>query len=246
MPRFGAFTVLSSCSRCGQPLPINAPVLSVRCGGCNADVAVPAGFWGDLLVLLDDEHDVLTEGKPRHLTSSIASSEARCSWARALPCCGRCGQSLPLDIALDAERDLSCPGCGHGVSVYPAPGWLREVSPTAQQVYSDERSPGRAPPNAPSAGMSDAPKPIVMPCPQCGGTLKLGGDSQRLVQCHFCSADVFLPDALWSRLHPVRTVHEWYVRFDGETVAQRRARVAKEANEHNARVAAEAKKKTGK
>jgi hypothetical protein len=44
----------------------------------------------------------------------------------------------------------------------------------------------------------------------------------------------------------VRTVHEWYVRFDGETVAHRRARVAKEANDHNARVAAEAKKKAGK
>jgi DNA-directed RNA polymerase subunit RPC12/RpoP len=137
MARFGAFTVLTSCARCGQPLPINAPVLSVRCGGCNTDVAVPAGFWGDLLVLLDDEHDLLTEGKPRHLTWTIASIDARCSWARALPCCGGCGQSLPLDIALDAERDLSCPGCGHGVSVYPVPGWLREVSPTAQQVYSD-------------------------------------------------------------------------------------------------------------
>ena len=65
-----------------------------------------------------------------------------------------------------------------------------------------------------------------MTCPACGGGLHPGADGDRLARCRFCSAEVVLP---------ARKVEVWFARFDGETAAHRRARVAREASEHNAR-----------
>jgi hypothetical protein len=41
--------------------------------------------------------------------------------------------------------------------------------------------------------------------------------------CRFCHTDVYLPDDVWRRLHPVATVKEWFIRFEGQTRAQRAA-----------------------
>ncbi|MGH7296871.1 MAG: hypothetical protein ACRELB_18170 [Polyangiaceae bacterium] len=232
MPRYGAFTLLTSCSRCGQPLPINAPALSARCAACNASVAVVADVWGDLLVLFDDEHELLTEGTTRHHGTSIASMDARCSFARSFPSCDGCSTPLPLDIALDADLDLRCASCGRAARVYPVPGWLRDVCATAQQIYALDGGARPSPGHAAPADASGAAGPVAIVCPQCGGALHASADGARVVRCRFCSADVVLP---------ARTVQEWFVRFDGETAAHRRARVAREANEHNARMKAAAK-----
>jgi hypothetical protein len=223
MPRFGAFTLLVTCTSCGHPLPVNAPGLSARCGACDAVVRVPAGVWGDLLVLFDDEHQHLTEGTTRHHTANLASmDDVRCTFALCLPRCA-CGTALPLDVALDAEVDVSCTGCSRRTRVYPVPGWLRAVCPTAEQVFSLDRGAGRDP-----SEVQAASAPVVIACPACGGGLHLAADGDRVARCRFCSAEVVLP---------ARKVEAWFVRFDGETAADRRARVAREANEHNARTA---------
>ena len=145
MPRFGAFTVLVTCTGCGQPLPVNAPGLSARCGACDGVVGVPAGVWGDLLVLFDDEHEHLTEGVTRHHTGNLATADdVRCTFALSVPRCG-CGAALPVDVALDTEADVDvgCPSCGRRARVYPVPAWLREVCSTAEQLVRLESSRGR-------------------------------------------------------------------------------------------------------
>ena len=224
MSRFGAFTVRTECARCGQPLPLNGPFNVAHCASCQADLPVHPGLWNVLLKKLDDEHDAMIEGAPGRLMQTIEGVQFHCSYMRSLPRCDKCSATLPLDVATTVERDLFCTGCGDGASVYPAPQWLRDIVPTAQQVYSVDRGAGPDARRAVPLGVvTEAPQPIVMPCPQCGGALQLGGEAERVVKCHFCTADVYLPDDLWKRLHPVRVIREWFVRFEGETSAQQEA-----------------------
>jgi hypothetical protein len=102
------------------------------------------------------------------------------------------------------------------------PGWLHEVCTAAQQIFSLDRGAGRDPGDAAAAAAA-----VVLACPACGGGLHVA-DGDRVARCRFCSAEVVLA---------ARKVEPWFVRFDGETAADRRARVAREANEHNARAA---------
>jgi uncharacterized integral membrane protein len=225
MSRYGAFTVRTECARCGQPVPINGPFQVMHCGACQADTPVHDGLWAVLLPRVDDRYHEMPEGVPERFSRGIDGLTYHCSFARSAPRCDKCGVALPLDATPGAERDVFCTSCGDGASVYPAPEWLRTIVPSAQQIYSVDRGGGaEARRGVPLGGVVESPQPIVMPCPQCGGALHLGGDSERVVKCKFCSADVYLPDDLWRRLHPVRTVREWFVRFDGETGAQREQR----------------------
>lgn len=231
MPRYGAFTVRADCLRCGQPVPINGPFQSMHCAACQADTPVHDGLWAVLLTKLDDDWAQMPEGAASRLTKTIDGPTYHCSFARSVPRCDKCGAALPTDVPLEVERDVFCTACGDGASVYPAPRWLRYSAPNAQQVTSVDRGGGVEARGARPAQVVQAPAPVVMACPQCGGALQLTGDSERTAQCRFCSVDVYLPDDLWKRLHPVRTVREWYVRFDGETAAHRieRERAAREA-----------------
>jgi hypothetical protein len=88
--------------------------------------------------------------------------------------------------------------------------------PTAVQIYAVDPGAGAAGAGA-APHVEDAARPVVMACPHCGGALRLSGESERLVPCQFCKADVYLPDDLWRRLHPAKTVREWFVRFEGKT-----------------------------
>jgi hypothetical protein len=40
------------------------------------------------------------------------------------------------------------------------------------------------------------------------------------VPCQYCKTDVYLPDDLWRRLHPVKTMAPWFVRFEGRSRAE--------------------------
>jgi hypothetical protein len=245
MSRFGSFTVRTECERCGMPLPINGPVRTARCGACQAELGVPASVLGELLVTLDDAHAAMSDGATRSRVWELAEKRFHCSYTRSAPRCGKCSQPLPVDVALDAERELPCETCGVSMGVYPAPEWVKQLSPTSQQVYSTVQSRAMTAGEAP-AKVADATAPVVMPCPRCGAALEVVGESERTVKCRFCSTDIFLPDELWSRLHPVRTVHEWFVRFDGETRAEREARYAAlhaQKEEGRRRLEEEARKK---
>lgn len=214
-------------------MPINAPVRRAHCRGCDASIDVPVDVWGDLLVLFDDEHEHLTLGQVRHHGTSIAGVDARCSFALTSPTCERCHALVPVDIPLDLRHDVPCGACGTRFHVYPVPEWLQKLSPTAQQIYARDLGEAHGE-SGMQASIPQGTAPIVMSCPQCGGSLRLGSDVTRTLTCHYCTSDVYLPDDLWQRIHPAKTVKEFFVRFEGETVAARRARASREANEHNA------------
>ena len=85
-------------------------------------------------------------------------------------------------------------------------------------------------------------KPIAMACPQCGGGLTITADDDRTIPCRFCEVEVFLPDELWRRLHPVATMSTWTLTWLGPELrtVEQEAEQAREAAEEQARIDAAA------
>jgi hypothetical protein len=122
------------------------------------------------------------------------------------------------------------------VASFAAPTWLRDLVANAREVFVTDPAAAPGAPSAAAVVPAVAARPVVMTCPQCGAALHVTAESQRTTTCQFCPVDVFLPDELWRRLHPVKVVRPWWVRFEGSTRRQEKA--ASEAAEQGRREAA--------
>ncbi|MBN1532270.1 MAG: hypothetical protein JXA20_06385 [Spirochaetes bacterium] len=216
MIRYAGFTILTKCDGCGQPVPLNGPFRAVRCAACRREVVIAPDSLAGLCNDFEEEREELHDGEAYRGTL-MGSGYFEYSYQRMEPRCGSCKAPLPMP-APDTDGPLPCPRCGVLHQVYPAPPWLRKRVPSAIQCLSREREASGD--TGPGLVDEDSPAPVVMACPKCGGTLTVTTVSERILRCEYCRSDAYVPDAVWTRLHPVKTAEEWFVRFEGKTAAE--------------------------
>lgn len=215
-PRYARVEARTQCGRCGSPLPLNGPTRAPLCSSCNHTAQIAPAVWKGLLEDIDEDWTEHDEGEGASSKIFTGGGEFNRTWIKSRPQCARCSAPLPVDaIPVGTSGNAACVSCGHAFATAPAPDWLRQVFPSATQTYGAEAE------LAPAAGGVRAEanlahvQPIVMRCPQCGGSLSIGVDAQRVTPCRFCNTEVYLPDEVWKRLHPVKTVSPWWVRLEG-------------------------------
>ena len=98
------------------------------------------------------------------------------------------------------------------------PRWL-DV-PSLRRIFGAEPEP----PEEPASVVVEQSAPVVMSCPKCSASLELDEKSRRLTTCGDCGTEVYLPDELWRRLHPVTRTERWYLEYDGPSSVARRRR----------------------
>jgi pSer/pThr/pTyr-binding forkhead associated (FHA) protein len=211
-PRYCSIKLLDKCPHCGSGLPVNGLLGTVLCGNCQKETNLGARYWK--AVLEDPDNDYSVGGGSYSL-----NFETDVRWKAERPACVKCAAELSVDdVPVGRTDDVLCPSCGQANSTYPAPDWLREALPSVRQVYCGERPAGA--PGSTGLEVEDGSKPVILSCPQCKGSLKVTSRSDRLVPCEYCGADVYLPDDLWKRLHPVKTSSTWYIRYEGKSQAR--------------------------
>ena len=209
--RYLAVRILDKCPSCGGGLPMNGLLSEVRCDMCHKTANLKPGYWESVLgTVLEDIHQE-AGGFSLNFSTDV-------SWKVKAPECPKCSAELPVEgVPTGAVDDLICPSCGARASTYPSPEWMKQLLPSIAQVFCGRR--------AAAAGEGDirvvGAKPVVLSCPSCGGSLKVTSESERTVTCGYCDADVYLPDDLWSRLHPKKTAATWYLRLEGKTKKER-------------------------
>lgn len=230
MSRYGCFEIRTNCGNCGQSVPVNGPFREIICSSCYKPVRIPtdnlAGFFNDF----DEEYPGYEEGDGSGGTLMGGGGTFEYKYRRLNPRCGNCRTKLP-ELTPDTEKSVNCDKCGTAMYVYPSFLWMKEIAPSAVQCISPERETSSD--GKPQLKTDEeAVKPVVMSCPQCGGTLSITEKSERILKCKYCTVDVYIPDAVWARLHPVQGTEEWFIRFEGKTLKklenERRKRDQKE------------------
>ncbi len=234
MTRMGArtagFTLRTECTSCGMPLPLDRPAQEVTCGQCQATVRVPDEVWQFAVDAFEGDKRP-PPGKMRTLSETVRGFRLHLQVANLRPHCEHCATAYDLP---DADGDFPCSRCGDPASVWTAPGWLRLQSPTCKRLVSID--PGGADSHGGASvdpSVADEVAPVAMQCPQCAASLRITAEHERIVPCQYCHTDVFLPDEVWRRLHPVKTVQWWFAVFEGKTAAN------KQRDAHDAAVAEE-------
>lgn len=209
------------CEKCDNAIMLNGPAREVLCSACQHTLDIHPMIWKSILANLPNE---LADAKAHEgITSNVIAGEFEheLTATRANPVCRSCGKPLTVPKRLDSGQSLVCPHCATENTVEPAPEWLTTVVPEATVLVNatlrdQSATDTETDSTGDVAGRSDSAggKPIYFTCPACKGGLKVDGSS-RLVTCEFCGADIYLPDDLWLRMHPVTTVATWYIGFTG-------------------------------
>jgi ribosomal protein S27AE len=201
-------TMSTQRKHCAMPIPLNGPTNLVRCLSCKRETPTDELFETIALANM--------RVKPKENYQYAAFDDPS-------PECARCGNGVSIAPYLakhGASTTLPCGSCGARTATYPAPPWLKAHFPNVLQVFGGDAD------IAHQHGGVDLPvdqagtKPVAMACPKCGGGLTIGPDTERTVACQFCSASVFIPDALWKELHPVKTMLRWTLTFTGELMTE--------------------------
>ena len=205
------------CPRCGQSVPINGPFRKLYCSSCSECFAIPnetiTGFLSDF----EEDSPGMKSGQGSGGTMIGGGGTFKYGYWLLAPRCSGCKTSLTLP-EFEKDTETAC-ACGRSYQVYPAPEWLRVAIPSARQIVSFQREMTEDDP-AGSMISESSEELVVMSCPQCGGALSVGTGNDRIMKCGFCGSEVYIPAAVWARLHPARKTEEWFVLFEGRTQKQ--------------------------
>ncbi|MDX2053649.1 MAG: hypothetical protein SFV15_14710 [Polyangiaceae bacterium] len=205
------YRVQFPCTECGEAVMLSGPQLVVECGACRSRLEIEAALWPSILGFRKFAAEfALVPGKTRG--SSLTSGEFRflVRWGPEVPQCAACGLALAAEaVPNGGVGALNCQ-CGASTQTFPVPAWLSALEPQALQVFGPERE-GVAP--SATVTTRDATRPVVFECPECGAKLKVKSDTARVHTCSYCDSDLYLPNALWRTLHPVRKRASFWVRF---------------------------------
>lgn len=212
--RFCVYKIQAPCDECGNSVILDGPLRRLDCVHCQSTLEYPEDFWKALLEDALEGYDGFGWDEGQNSQMFIGGRQVRVQYGRQMPKCPACRELLPLDqIGPAHDGPVFCGQCGKRTSSHPAPDWLRGLFPTAAQLYCAATE--ADPDGAQDLEIQDASKPVVMSCMQCGGALPITLETPRITTCKFCDTDLYLPDPLWRRLHPVKKRVPWYVRFSG-------------------------------
>ena len=230
MKRYACLELITSCGSCDGSVPVNGPFREVTCHSCFEKIAIPPERIADFINSFEEDFPELDTGQGRKGTVMSGSGTYKYRYWRMPPRCEDC--KIQLELPDPAVKDeIKCPECGRTYYHYPAPEWFMELVPSAVVCVASE------PPDSKERGEKlklgeGSSEPIVMSCPSCGGSLTVSAASKRLMVCDYCETEVYVPDPVWKRLHPVMKTKEWFVVLQGKTkkqiLAERRLRDQKE------------------
>jgi hypothetical protein len=139
-------------------------------------------------------------------------------YGKQKPRCAKCKTSLDESKYEDYTKagSAECTKCKNPVSVRHLPEAAQQIFGEVKYVIGEDAdlfSSGKTSMKTPQAA-----KPILFTCPSCAGNLKIDGTS-RVVTCNYCNSEIYLPDDLWLRLHPVKVVDRWYLVMDDAAIS---------------------------
>jgi len=202
------------CDECGSAVFLNGPVRSLKCSACHSELELDASDWKDLLEGGDLRYPDLHPDKSCRGSMMFGGRRYVYKYGAQIPRCPSCKTDLDLTgLAPGSDGDISCKSCGSKTETFPVPDWLRVELPRALQLFGAMRE-GEPEDVQPD---TQALKPVMMSCLNCGGGLEISRGTERITVCGYCDVELYVPDDIWRRMHPIRKRTPWYVFFGEPT-----------------------------
>ena len=200
------FEISTSCPKCKGALPLNGISESVLCDACRTPFPTPQATWESLLGDAIGEALASEIGSGRNATI-FSSANFSMTYGRQDPRCNpACKEPFSEQAIAEGARTgcIACTKCGKRTLVRSAPAWMRGLHPKLALLVGETTG---------AQTVSESPGQVRFHCYHCGGSLPLDG-STRSVRCAYCGNPVMVPDDIWVRMNPVRTVDRWYAVLD--------------------------------
>jgi len=204
---FASVEIKTECEKCGNPVMLNGPVRTLHCPSCQHEKEILPMTWKSILGDVIDETKDLKPGEGYQSQVIAGDFNRDMTIFKEDPVCSSCGNSLNnFPEKVSGVVNFQCPHCSSENMLSEAPAWLSSMVPEIVLIVNGQ--------TVQADGKKEEPggKPVYFTCPACSGNLTVDGTS-RLVTCKYCSGDIYLPDDLWLRMHPVKTVKKWYIGF---------------------------------
>lgn len=209
----------TACKSCGNTLPLNALTENVLCRSCQNINYFPYEKWKkSILDSALNEYSDLKEGEGQTQTVMTGEFTFQIMYGLQNPRCQKCKTYLLPEHMYDYAKTgyAVCGKCSNKVSVRTLPDELKDIFEGVKFLAGEDSDMFNT--NKEGIKTQNTGKPILFICPSCAGNLEVDG-TDRMITCKFCSSQIYLPDDLWLRLHPVKTVGRWYLVFDDKYVS---------------------------
>lgn len=203
----------TTCKHCSDPLMLNAFTEDILCSSCNKINTFTAETWQSLLEDAVNKAPKFKVGEGQPSTIFRGEYSYSLTYGRQEPRCGKC--KTGIDITKTEEYlksgSYTCSKCSNRIFIRKPSEMIAKAFPSVKYLTGEDddllsvnNGGGKLPASA---------KPVLFTCPSCAGNLKIDG-MERMVTCQFCDSQIYLPDDLWFRLHPPKTVERWYMLVD--------------------------------
>ena len=200
----------TACKHCSSPLMLNAFTEEFLCRACNKINSIPQETWKSLLNDALKEAPDFEPGDGQPSTIMTGEYSFNLMYGRLEPRCGKCKESIDTSNmeAYSDQKIIKCAKCGNALFVRKPSELVTTCFPAVKYMVGEDEN--LLSQNKAGAALPAASKPVLFNCPSCNGNLQVTG-ADRMVDCKFCGSQIYLPDDLWFRLHPVKSVERWFM-----------------------------------
>lgn len=200
------FSLKTDCLKCGKTLGVNGPLLNLTCAVCFKKMKLTTAYWSEQVASAE-------EGM------RIWNYPYTCNPTKIKkPHCYDCEKPFSdYKSYIGKDSKIICKHCGKSMYTFPAPKWLKKVLPMVVQIISTERDDEKESSAVLDLKANDSSqKPVIFSCPSCSAVLSINAKTERILNCEHCDADIYMPDPIWNRLHPVKIICPWTIIYEGK------------------------------
>lgn len=210
MIKCSAFRIQIVCPGCNSNHAVSGIVDFDTCQNCGKTINVRSVLQDRMFGFMDKVQYM--NGFLSGSIEQMGGTGAYKLFYSSMPCsCEECNNVLETGLllkAIEEGKPVICSACSHKMPVRKADAEIREFHPNAIGVINDSHGADFAEKDIDKDSM------LVFKCMTCGAGLELTGDTKRTIKCHYCDNENYLPDNIWTKLHPNKEVQPLFVLLD--------------------------------
>jgi DNA-directed RNA polymerase subunit RPC12/RpoP len=216
MIKTSIFKIQVNCPGCNMYHTVTSITGEDTCQNCGKKINLAGFFKSSILGGIDTEKymNSFLSGNVEQMggTGGVENvGSYRLSYSSQQTYCEECLELIDETVILESiksEKPVKCSKCGHAMPLKLADYNVSNLHPKAIAVVNDSSGIDEREKNIDKDSM------IVFSCMSCGSGLDLTKDTNRTMKCSYCGNENYLPDAIWTKLHPHKELSPLFVILD--------------------------------